>query len=320
MGTPLLETFLGAPRTTASDLSPDAIAVLGLPHDVTKISRRGAVDGPRALREATSMFHFAVTEMAGGEVVDIDRRQGYTWSDAPVFDLGDLALGSDVPQNMETIAAGVREVVATGALPVLLGGDHFVTYPAVTGLASGRGAAPAYLHVDMHLDLADSLPGYGRHASGTPLRRLIEAGVLDPARVAIVGVEAFQHRSEWNYAVDMGIEVVSAEALRAEGVEECVRRLYDERLSGTPDGVYVSLDIDVLARAYAPGTGNAVGLTGLLPDELAQLVRVVSAWPLAGIDLVEVSPRLDPTGRTAGLGASLLIDALHPRLFTESRW
>jgi agmatinase len=190
----------------------------------------------------------------------------------------------------------------------------------VRGLARTCDKPLAYLHVDMHLDLADTVPGYGKHASSTPLRRLIEAGTLDPRRVAIVGVESFHHRNEWTYAQDTGLAVVSAAALRREGIGATLSRLYEERFAGAEAGVYVSLDIDVLARAFAPGTGNAVGAAGLLPEELVELSEVVSAWPLAGIDLVEVSPRLDPTGRTPALAATLLVEALHPRLFTEIAW
>lgn len=320
VGILLLATFLDAPRAKSAELRPGSIAVLGLPHDASKVSRRGAAEGPRAIREATSMFHFAVTQMAEGEVVDIDRQRAYRWAGAEIFDLGDVPLTDDVDANLDLIADAVEAVVRTGAFPVVLGGDHLVTYPTVRGLARTCAEPPSYLHVDMHLDLADSVPGYGRHASGTPVRRLIEAGALDPRRAAIVGVESFQHRNEWTYAQDTGLEVVSAVALRREGVGEALSRLYDERLCGAEAGVYVSLDIDVLARAFAPGTGNAVGAAGLLPEELIELVEHVSAWPLAGIDLVEVSPRLDPTGRTPALAAALLVEALHPRLFTEAAW
>jgi len=319
-GTRLLETFLDAPRATTADLKPGSIAVLGLPHDASKLSRRGAAEAPRAIREATSMFHFAVTEMAAGEVVDIDRERAYRWTGTEIFDLGDLELGDDVDANLERISDTVEAVAAKGALPVVLGGDHLVTYPTVRGLARTFEAPPSYLHIDMHLDLAHSVPGYGRHASGTPVRRLIAAGALDPVRVAIVGVEGFQHRNEWSYAQETALAVVSAAGLRREGMRATLERLYEERLAGAEAGVYVSLDIDVLARAFAPGTGNAVGAAGLLPEELVELVEVVAGWPLAGIDLVEVAPRLDPTGRTPALAAALLVEALHPRLFTAVAW
>jgi arginase family enzyme len=319
-GTRLLETFLDAPRATTEDLRPGSIAIIGLPHDATKISRRGAAEAPAEIRAATSMFHFAVTEMAAGEVVDIDRQLAFRWAGAEMFDLGDLPLTDDVDSNLEAISDAIEAAAASGALLVVLGGDHFVTFPVVRGLSRATKNPPSYLHIDMHLDLADDVPGYGKYASGTPVRRLIEAGSLDPQRVAIVGVESFQHRNEWSYARETGIEVVSAAALRHEGVAATTKRLYDEHLSHNESDIYVSLDIDVLARAYAPGTGNAVGASGLLPDELFELVQVIAQWPLRGLDLVEVSPRLDPTGRTAALGAALLIEALQPRLFTSVAW
>jgi len=316
-GIPLVETFLGAQKGSASELTRDSIAVLGVPHEETKLSRRGAAAGPRAIREATSMFRFAVTEMAGGEVLDIDARRAYSWRSAPLLDLGDVDLGGELAENMRAIEDALAEITATGALPVTLGGDHFITYPVLSGVARSLGAAVSYLHVDMHLDLADSVPGYGKHASGTPVRRLLEDGVLAPELVAIVGVEGFQHRNEWQYGVDAGLEIVSAEALRGAGIGATLERLLEQRLGGAPGGVYVSLDIDVVSRTYAPGTGNAVGTSGLLPAELIALVDQIASWPLAGLDLVEVAPRLDPTGRTAALAASALIQALHPRLFEE---
>lgn len=319
VGVPLLDTFLGAPRATAAELDAESIAVLGAPTDATKISRRGAAAGPAAIREATSMFHFAVTRMAGGRVVDLDERRAFRWADGKLADLGDVEVYDDASQTMASISAAIAEVRSTGALSLLLGGDHFVTYPAVTGAAGAASQPIAYLHVDMHLDLAESVPGFGPLACGTPVFRLIEDGVLDPERVAIVGVESFQHRVERDYAVEKGIEIVSARDLRREGIGATLDRLIKGRL-GAEGGVYVSIDIDVLNRTAAPGTGNAVGTSGLTPQELAEIAQLVARWPLVGLDVVEVAPRWDPSGRTASIAASIAIEAIHPRLFTEDTW
>ena len=318
-GVPLLDSFLGAPKVTTAELDAESIAVLGAPNEVTKISRRGTAAGPAAIREATSMFHFAVTKMADGHVVDIDEERAFHWAEAKLADLGDVALTDDPSRTIAAISEPIAEVKSTGALPVLLGGDHFVTYPAVTGVARAVSEPIAYLHIDMHLDLADSVPGFGRLACGTPVRRLIDDGVLDPDHVAIVGVEGFQHRVERDYAVEKGIDVVSAQTLRREGIGPTLERLLNGPLA-VDGGIYVSIDIDVLSRTAAPGTGNAVGTSGLLPEELTEVAQLIARWPLTGLDLVEVSPRWDPSGRTAAIAAAVLIEVLHPRLFEEESW
>jgi agmatinase len=311
------DTFLRLPRTQPSALEPGTIAVLGLPNDVTKVSRPGAAEGPRAIREATLMFDFAVREMAEGEVVDIDAGTASSHRPGRMADVGDVELGDDAQANADAIERAVGEIVAAGALPLSLGGDHFVTYPVVKAVSRAHERL-AYLHIDMHLDLADEVPGFGRLASSTPLRRLVDDGALDPARVLIFGVESFHHRNEWDFAVEKGIEVISARRLRREGVAGVLREALG-RIGDGADGLYVSTDIDVVARTYAPGTGNAVGVSGLLPEDLIEIAHVVRAQPLVGLDLVEVAPRWDPSGRTAGIAASYLLEILWPRLFEETK-
>jgi agmatinase len=310
------DTFLRLPTVEAAQLEPGMIAVLGLPHDVTKVSRAGAAEGPQAIREATLMFDFAVREMAEGEVVDIDAGTASSYRPGAVAELGDVLIGDDAQENVERIERAVTAIVDAGAVPLSLGGDHFVTYPVVSAVSRAHEQL-AYLHIDMHLDLADEVPGFGRLASSTPLRRLIEDGALDPARVIIFGVESFHHRNEWDFAVERGVEVVSAQRLQREGIENVLPAAL-ARIGDGADGLYVSTDIDVLARSYAPGTGNAVGVSGLRPEELLTIARIVREHPLVGLDLVEVAPRWDPTGRTAGVAATYLLEVLWPRLFEES--
>jgi agmatinase len=236
-----------------------------------------------------------------------------------LVDAGDIAVGENVEGNIQAIRETLAAIASRGALPLALGGDHFVTYPAVGGVVAGREAASlgrdlAYVHVDMHLDLADDVPGFGRYASGTPVRRLVEDGVLDPSRILIWGVESFQHTNEWQFAGENGITVVSAAEIEERGAAASAREPLERVLKGA-DGLYLSVDIDVIARVYAPGTGNAAGVAGLKPGDVLELLRVVREHPLAGVDLVEVAPRWDPTGVTAGIAASLLIELLWPRLF-----
>ncbi len=262
------------------------------------------------------MYHFAVTEMAEGVVVDIDGGTESRWKAAPLVDAGDVELGPQIDENVATIRQAATHAASGGRFPVFLGGDHFVTYPLASGVRESRAARFGYLHIDMHLDLADTVPGYGTYASGTPVRRLLEDRVIAPVSCAIIGVESFQHKNEWSYAQEHQIDVTSAKRLRREGIEQVLNRLGTKLTTGT-EGVYLSLDIDVLNRTFAPGTGNAVGTEGLLPDELMEVLHHVRQWPLVAMDLVETSPPLDPSGRTAGMAASAILSVLHERLFED---
>lgn len=311
------DTFMRAPRVQSSELTEDTIAVLGVPNDVTKISRPGAAAGPQAIRKATLMFQFAVTQMAAGEVVDIDAGTANRYrTEQLLADVGDVALSDDVQRNFEAIAEAVAEIAGRRARPLILGGDHFITYPSVTGLARHHDGELAYLHIDMHLDLADDVPGFGRLASGTPLRRLIDDGTLRGERVVIFGAESFQHRNEWEYSREHRVSVISSSKIARAGVTALLEPALDRVLDGAV-GLYVSTDIDALARVHAPGTGNAVGTTGMTPSELIEVAKVIRDRPLVGLDLVEVAPALDPSGRTAGFAASYLIEILWSRLFDQ---
>lgn len=315
---PALEatTFLAAPAVTAGTLERGQLAVLGVPHDVTKISRPGAADGPSAIRAETSMFAFVLDNMSDGEIADIDSGSVFRYRRNALVDAGDVELTRDPMQNVEAIAAAVEWLVRAGAVPVVLGGDHLISYPVVLGITRADVNRFAYLHVDMHLDLADDIPGFGRLASGTPVRRAIEDGALAPDRVIIFGVDYAQPRNEVEYAREQGITAISGARVTREGVEASLRPALARALDGA-SGLYVSFDIDVLARAYAPGTGNTVGASGLEPRHVIEIATIVSEQPLLGLDLVEVSPRWDPTGRTAGLAVAILMQALWPRLFDE---
>jgi agmatinase len=317
-GSPALQgsTFLRARPAITTELRPGDFAVVGVPHDVTKISRPGARFGPSAIRQATMMFDYATEHMAKGELIDIDRQASFRYQKDHLKDLGDLDLTSDAATNFDRIRDAIAEVVGAGATPVVLGGDHFITYPCVTGVRKRRPGPIAYFHIDMHLDLADDVPGFGRLASGTPVRRLVDDGTLTPDRIVIVGVESLHHRNEWSYAQSQGIEVISSTALRSATGSSTFQSAIN-RVMTNSDAAYVSIDIDALSRTFAPGTGNAVGSTGLRPEELTDLVRTLRQLPLAGVDLVEVAPNWDTTGRTAGLAAALLIEVLWPMLFKD---
>src|SRR5690349_3319721 len=151
------------------------VAVIGVPYDATKMTRRGARDGPNAIRESTTIW---AARLQAGDFVDLDRDVRFGLPARPrLFDLGNIILApADVEAMIARVSRVVAEVVRRGALPVVLGGDHFTAYPSTRGFVTATrerhpGARVGYVHVDTHLDLTDHAPYLGRYHSGAPARR-----------------------------------------------------------------------------------------------------------------------------------------------------
>lgn len=311
-------TFLRAPHGTAADLKPGDIGVIGVGHELTKISRPGTAYGPRAIREATIMADwggelYAAPDLGNG-FVDIVQRTAYRYKRPGIVDLGDVPLGPDLSINRERIRAAVGAIAKAGALPLTLGGDHFLTHPTVEGVVDADPGKLAFLSVDMHMDLALQVPEFGTHNGGTYLRRLIVEGKIDPARVVIFGTEPRVFREEWEFVLANGITVIPAAHVFEQGVEATLAPALARALDGA-DGLYATLDIDAGARSLVPGTGNQTGAIGLTPQHLLQICAHISGLPLRGVDLTELSPPLDPSGATAGLAAAMLLTVLRPRMY-----
>ncbi len=312
------ETFASCKPTTIADAQGDHAVVVGVPYERTKISRPGAAEGPQAIREATAMFGFAVTSMAGGVIANLD--SGTVSRYAPrLSDVGDLDVRN---MGVKELGVTVREAVATlvtkGALPVVLGGDHYITFPSVQGVADALGPNTklGYLHFDMHLDMAGEIPHWGRDSCGAVIHRLIDDHVVSGERVTVIGAEAFQHQNEVDFARRHGIAIRTVKDVRREGAAAVVQEAAERGLSGA-ERLYISIDIDCLNRTYAPGTGNNVGIGGLFPEELMEAVGALRGYPVSAIDMAEVSPRWDPSGRTASIAASVLIEFLDTWLYAE---
>lgn len=311
-------TFANSDAVTMDGVRSDSAVVVGVPYDRTKISRPGASDGPRAIREATAMFAFAVEAMANGLVTSLDT--GEVMRYAPrLVDFGDLAVQDlDVSELRRTVSGAVAGLVTRGALPVVLGGDHYVTFPSVQGVVESLGGTTriGYLHFDMHLDMAGEIPYWGVDSCGAVIRRIVEGRLVDGSRITVIGAESFQHQNEVAFAKDHGISICTVKGVRDQGMTAVVCDAAERGLAGA-EKLYVSIDIDCLNRTFAPGTGNIVGVGGLFPEELLAAMDALRDYPVAAIDMAEVAPRWDPSGRTPAIAASVLIQFLHEYLFVS---
>jgi agmatinase len=271
-----LLTF-GALRYTEdpSELEGVDVAIVGAPTDDLVSDRPGARFGPRAIRAASCPagphLEAKVDAMAELRIVD--------YGDAPV-------LPADPARSHQGIERTVGEVVAAGAIPVVLGGDHSIAEPDIRACAEGR-APIGLVHFDTHTDTGTQVFGVAV-SHGTPMYRLVETGIVDPRRYVQIGLRGYwPGEREIAWQEERGITSFFMHDLRKLGLEEVVRRTVDLIGEGP---VYLTVDVDVLDPAFAPGTGTPEP-GGMEPGDLLWACRTIAAeLDLVGAEVVEVIP------------------------------
>lgn len=296
----LAGSFLRLPHVPARERELRAAharaAIYGIPFDATNISRTGANYGPRGIREVSCQF------LTYNATFDFDLLAAL----APV-DAGDcdVALGN-AQRTFERAAADIGEILAAGALPVTLGGDHSVTIPAVRAVAE-HVSDPGLILVDTHLDTAIDVGGEQLNHC-CPITRAVDAG-FDPARIALVGISGWMNpRTEIEYCRDHGITVIWLEQIWEHGARWAAQRAR-EVAGAAAGGVYLSFDVDSLDAAHAPGTCCPTP-GGLTSREAIELVRGVSAPGLIGVDVVETAPSLDATPASSLIAGRIALEAM----------
>jgi agmatinase len=273
------------------------IAILGAPFDCGTQYRSGTRFGPRAVREASTLFSFG---HAGA--YDHEDDATYLPGEVRIVDMGDADIvHTDTEASHANIETGVRKALAAGALPVVIGGDHSVNIPCIRAFDD---QPPIHvLQIDAHLDFVDTRHGV-RHGHGNPMRRAAErTHVTGLTQLGIRNVSSTA-REGYEDARAMGSDILSVRQARALGPAGIAARI--------PQGarVYVTLDIDAFCPSIAPGTGTPSHGGFLYYEVLELLQQVAQSHEVAGIDLVEVAPDYDPSGSTAILAAQILLNFL----------
>jgi agmatinase len=293
--------FMGVPfAPDLSRIQSADIVLIGMPYDGIATFRGGATRrAPQEIRKYSLLFgsyHFDWN-------LDAFERM-------KVIDAGDVdVVPGNTPESYARLERRISSILDLGAVPIMIGGDHGVTYPAVKA-TSERAAEPiGFLLFDTHLDLSESFNN-DRLTRASPVMRICELPTVDAKRVAIIGAKGARNLSEWTpLARDLGITIYSDRAVQKRGIESVV----EEALAiVSPDGTppYVSVDIDVIDPAYAPGT-NSVEPGGFTSREIINAVRLGCERGFAGFDVVEVSPDYDSrTGHTSTLAAKLILEAI----------
>lgn len=287
-------TFSRLPRTDQLT-EPADIAVLGVPYDSGVTYRPGARFGPNAIREASRPL-----------------RPYNPAQDANPFELAQVADAGDVAANpyrieeaIETIEAAADRLLAGGTRLMTLGGDHTIALPLLRAAAKRHGPL-ALVHFDAHLDTWDTYFD-APHTHGTPFRRAAEEGLLDSSALCHVGIRGpLFGRADLQDDAQMGFNIVTAADVMRRGVDEVSDQLRD-RIGNRP--LYVSVDIDVLDPAHAPGTGTPEA-GGLTSRELLELLRALSGHHLVSADLVEVAPAYDHAEMTTVAAAHVAYDLI----------
>ncbi len=275
------------------------VAVLGIPYDASIGWRPGARLAPRAIRDVSPRHsRYGPTLSGGSPYFDVYRKTRFL-DDISIVDCGDVDVAyTDIERNHGLITANVRTLRERRALPVLVGGDHSVSFPIVKAFDDVENLT--IVHFDAHLDLHDSIAGH-KFANGSPFRRIAE--LENVGKMIHIGIRQCSE-SEYDFANDRGNTVITREDVREQGVQTLIDYLPDL------GSVYVSIDIDAIDPSVAPGTGSPVA-DGLYYHEIREFLRgVTKKGDVKGFDLVEVNPLLDESGRTSLAAVRLILEFL----------
>ncbi len=271
------------------------IALIGVPFDGGAENRPGQRHGPREIRNMSSLMR---------TIHHISRINPYEL--CRIGDMGDVPMISpfQLEESHANITEFYREIHKAGAVPLSVGGDHSISLPILRAIARDRPVG--MVHIDAHTDTCDEELG-SKFTHGTPFRRAVEEGLLDPKRTVQIGIRGAQNSEEgWTFSLESGMRVIFIEEFSKLGVEAVIA----EARGVTEDGpTYVSFDVDSLDPAFAPGTGTPE-IGGLTTIEAQRLVRGLGSLDLIGGDVVEVSPPFDLSGNTALVGATMMYEIL----------
>lgn len=288
-----IATFMRMPL--AEKLEDADIGVFGVPYDGALTNRPGARHGPRAVRDQSSLIR-AINHATRVNPFELAR----------VRDLGDVPFTQlfDVEATHGEIADFATAVIRAGVMPLAIGGDHSISLPLLRAAAAS--GPVALIHIDAHTDTWHSFQG-SKFNHGSPFRRAVEEGLIDPKKTIQVGIRGTQNISEgWDYSEAAGMRVAFCDEVHERGpaalAEEACALVAD-------DPVYLTFDIDSLDPACAPGTGTPE-IGGLTTYQAQALLRGLRGLNYVGADLVEVSPPFDTGGLTAMAGAGIAFEIL----------
>ncbi len=290
-----VRTFVGAPYVPGCVTLQADIAILGVPFDEGTWGWPGERYGPRDIREGSQDYkQFDLKD--GFYYLDRDQHvlKGRRWADC-----GDVEVSPTVPAaTNDRVTEAVTRILAQKAFPVVIGGDHSITFPAVRAFST---PSLMLVHLDAHLDTWTSAPGNVDHSS--PIRRA--AALPSVKKIVQIGMRGLANDTEASdNARKLGTQIITTEAIRRKGLEWAIAQI------PRADNIYLTLDVDVMDPSVTPGTGT-LEPGGLRFEEVDEILTTLpSKGKIVGFDVVEVNPLRDPSGRTGQTAARLILDFL----------
>ncbi len=281
-------------------------AYLGVPYDAsTSIGNPGARFGPAALREQFKLL--LAKRVVDGQVVDMDRGELVDLSAVEVADFGDVALSfHDQNKAITQVTSAVREILDAGYIPLAVGGDHGVTYPAFRALHDATRGNLGLIQLDAHCDMLDFNEKQGAISGSSGMARSLELGRLRGKNMAQVGLRGYATTQQWGVGVKYGVRRILAPEFEEMGAVEAAKQSLAWARAGT-EKIYLTVDIDALNPGEAPGTGWAEP-GGLTVQQLIDYVRYIAPY-VDALDLAELNPVYDSAPRqTLVMCARLLFD------------
>ena len=290
-----IATFMRLPYVAPEQADEVDIGLIGVPWDGGTTNRPGARHGPRQIRDLSTMAR-NVHHVTGIKPFHL----------CNCADLGDSPVNPvDIDDTLARVEAFYSTIVDQGIVPLTAGGDHLITLPVMRAVC--RQGPVGMIHFDAHTDTLDRYFGESRFTHGTPFRRAIEEGLLDPKRTVQIGIRgALYSDTDKTWGLEQGIRVIEIEEYNDLGVEAVIAEA--RRVVG--DGkTYLSFDVDALDPVYAPGTGTPE-IGGITTYDAQKMIRGLRGLDLVGGDVVEVSPPFDMSGNTALVAVTMMFEIL----------
>lgn len=292
-----LKSPLCPPETEAIKKQAAKAAVIGFPFDGTCIARTGTNYGPRALRDASAQF------IPYNPSFNVDLMEAYR-----LVDCGDIPIvPGNAKRSLDRGTDAIGKILAAGSIPVLLGGEHLVSVSGTAAASKFFNKKIGLIVFDCHLDTASDVGGETLNHC-CPWTRTLEFPNFDGHNIAIIGVGTLNPKEEREIADEHGISVFTIDDVAERGIDEVTEDAIKVAKKGTA-ATYVSVDIDSIDAAFAPGTGVPTP-GGLTSREILRGIKRVGTAGFDAFDLVEVSPPYDHGGITAFLGCRIILDAL----------
>lgn len=306
-----IDTFLGGDYREITDIDDVEAAVYGVPYDGAVSNRPGARYGPRAIRQASgwwgylSAYKGALTNMRTGDQIDFDEFSVADVGDVPLFPM-------DHEKTADSIAAHAA-TVASQTFPVLLGGDHYCTFPSFRGFVEGSGHdSVGLVQIDAHTDTVSESPLFGTDFHGSSTARIADLPAVDYGSVSQVGIRGYESPHFFEFADESGLNLYTMAEIDDRGISLVIEDAIEAAAENT-DAVYVTFDIDSVDPGFAPGTGTPIP-GGLTPHQALDAMALLGQHEAVGaVDMMEVAPRYDTTEGTGRLAAYLVIRLLEQK-------